>query len=214
MRSAKGWVVCDDGIARLHRDRFRDGANAFAEGSEVHGDVRSTRKQSSVWIEQRAGEVEALADVRGDGGAAEQGAHVRHDGVEAMAEEVAGEGVMECGSSGVMEDMAQAGEMLDGPAGSDDEGGEGVLDEKVARVFNLCFWGDAAMNRLKTCSTFFADDRAEGNELDFAVRGRWVAEEALVGFAVELREIVSVLVFDLERCVLAAESEFGDMGGV
>ena len=70
------------------------------------------------------------------------------------------------------------------------------------------------MNRLKTCSTFFSDDRSQGNELDFAIGGRWVAEETLVGFAVELREVVGVLVFDLEWGVLAAEAEFGDAGGV
>ena len=91
MRSAEGWMVGDDGVARLHRDGLRDGADAFAEGSEMHGNVWRAGKESSVWIEQRAGEVESLADVRGDRGAAEQGPHVRHDGVEAMAEEIAGE---------------------------------------------------------------------------------------------------------------------------
>ena len=64
MRSAEGRVIRDDGIARLHRDGFRDGADTFAERSEMHGDVWSAGEESSVWIEQGAGEVEALADVR------------------------------------------------------------------------------------------------------------------------------------------------------
>lgn len=55
----------------------------------MHGDVRGAGEQSAFRIKQGAGEVESLADVRGDGGATKQGSHVANDAVEAMAEEIA-----------------------------------------------------------------------------------------------------------------------------
>ncbi len=101
------------------------------------------------------------------------------------------------------------GKVLDGPAGSDDESGEGVLDEGCRRRGRR----ESSSGRSSGKLTFSATrDRSQGDEFDLAIRGRWVAEEALVGLVVETREVVGVLVFDLERRILAAEAEFGDMG--
>lgn len=83
-------VVGDEGVTGLKRMPGDDGTHADAEGAEVDGDVRSAGEELAFRGEQGAGEVEAFANVGGEGGAAEEGAHFFDDAVQAVAEEEGG----------------------------------------------------------------------------------------------------------------------------
>jgi hypothetical protein len=88
MGAAEGGVVGHHDIPLLHGDRLPEAAHAEAQGAQVDGDVRGVDHQLARRVEQGAGEIEALLDVGGDGGALEHFAHLPGDRREAMGEQL------------------------------------------------------------------------------------------------------------------------------
>ena len=76
---AAGSLVTNTSPGARVRVRGVDGAHRLAHRAQVHGDVRRVRDQSGVAVEHRAGEVEPLADVGRDRGAAQHRAHLLGD---------------------------------------------------------------------------------------------------------------------------------------
>ena len=90
MAAAKRRVVGEVHITRTGCEMPERFTHTNAERTQVNGDVGSTGDEGAGGIQQGAGKVESLANVGGDGGALEQGAHVVHKAVKAMAHEVGG----------------------------------------------------------------------------------------------------------------------------
>ena len=74
--------------AEFARVRGDDGAHARAHGAEVNGHVRRVRDERAAGVEQRAGEIEPLADVDRDGRRLQHGAHLLRHLHEAVVEEL------------------------------------------------------------------------------------------------------------------------------
>jgi hypothetical protein len=81
-------MVGDRDVSRPERQGGRREAHAKPQGAEVHGDVRRVDHQLAMGVEKGAGEIQALLDVGGNGGALEALAHLVGDGGEAMSEQL------------------------------------------------------------------------------------------------------------------------------
>ena len=92
MRSAAGRMVGDRHIARPQRQHVAQAADAQTHRAQVHGDVRGVDDQLSGSVQDGAGEVEALLDIRRDGGAAQPLAHVGRDRAEPVGEQLEPDG--------------------------------------------------------------------------------------------------------------------------
>ena len=85
-------MVRDRHVARPQRQHVAQAADAQTHRAQVHGDVRGVDDQLSGSVQDGAGEVEALLDVRRDGGAAQPLPHVGRDRAEPVGEQLEPDG--------------------------------------------------------------------------------------------------------------------------
>ena len=87
MRAAERGVVGDGDVAVGEFERAHDRARADAERAEVDGEMRGVLDERAVRVEHRAGEVEAVADVRAERRALEDMTHRERDRFEPCGEQ-------------------------------------------------------------------------------------------------------------------------------
>ena len=88
MGAAPVGVVEDDEVALLEGHGLERGLDRKGHGPEVDGDVRALGQGPAVPVEEGAGKVLPLLDVRRKGGPAEDGGHLLGDGDEDVLEEL------------------------------------------------------------------------------------------------------------------------------
>ena len=87
MSAAEVGVVEDDDVAGAEGRQGEGGLDGGGHGAEVDGDVGGLGDQLALGVEEGAGEVAALLDVGGEGGAAKDDAHLFSDGGEEGVED-------------------------------------------------------------------------------------------------------------------------------
>lgn len=99
VRAAEEGIVEHDDVAGAPGEAVDDGAHGIGHRAQVHGDMRSLRHELAMAIEQGAGIVLPILDVRGQGGAPERRPHLVADAGQAVGEDAELDGVHACASS-------------------------------------------------------------------------------------------------------------------